>query len=152
MGSPPGAIVEIGVFKGGSAQVLYDVAVEQAREIYLYDTFAGCPVARDFDNHQIGEFADCDVENLRQELPLAHVVQGVFPCSIVPMPPIAFVHADADQYDSTCAICDFLPPLMVPRGAILFDDYRGLNGCIKAVDEYFPNRHVLPDGRALVRL
>ena len=67
------------------------------------------------------------------------------------MPPIAFVHADADQYQSTADICRILGPKMVPGGMMLFDDYRCVPSCIRAVDEYFPNREQLPDGRALVR-
>jgi hypothetical protein len=80
------------------------------------------------------------------------VVHGVFPDSIVEMPPIAFVHADADIYESTKAICAVLPPLMVPGGVLWFDDYswRDTRGCRAAVDEAFTDVHVLPSGQAIV--
>ena len=149
-GAPPGAFVEVGVYKGGSAQVLYDIARHQGRELFLYDTFAGMPVSGPLDSHPIGDFADCSVEKIRAAFPSAHVIQGIFPHSIVPMPPIAFVHADADQYESTLAICEHLYPQLVTGGAILFDDYRGLRGCIEAVDQCFPNRVLLECRRALV--
>lgn len=148
--APPGAFVEVGVYKGGSAQVLYDIARHQGRELFLYDTFAGMPVSGPLDSHPIGDFADCSVERIKAALPAAHVIQGVFPHSMVPMPGIAFVHADADQYESTKAVCEHLHPLLVHGGSILFDDYRGLEGCITAVDECFPHRVVLECRRALV--
>ncbi len=153
-GAPPGAFVEIGVYKGGSAAVLYEIAQQQQRRLYLYDTFAGMPVAQPgLDSHRIGDFADCDAETVKRLFPRATVVQGIFPqsCRLTHRSRIAFVHADADQYESTAAVCRVFPPLMVPGGMILFDDYRGLAGCIKAVDEHFPGREVLPDNRALVR-
>jgi O-methyltransferase len=149
---PPGCFVEVGVFKGGSAQVLYEVAQRQGRTLYLYDTFTGIPFRDEIDLHAIGNFSDCDEASIRAAMPDAVVVKGVFPGSKIDMPPIAFVHSDADQYQSTRDVCLVLGPMMVKGGLMLFDDYRVLQGCIKAVDECFPTRHVLPnDGRALVR-
>ncbi len=147
---PSGAFVEVGVHNGNTAVGLYEVAIAQGRELYLYDTFSGMPYSGWDDHHQIGEMSDCSVQTVITRMPKAHVIEGVFPASAVPMPPIAFVHADADQYESTAGICRHFPPLMVPGGQILFDDYRCLRGCIRAVDEYFPGRVVLDDGRALV--
>lgn len=149
--APDGAFAEVGVFQGGSASRLYAIAQRQGRELYLYDSFSGMPVASEIDSHKLGDFSDCSVEKIVQAMPKAKVLMGTFPESAVMMPPMAFVHADADQYESTAAVCRVFAPLMVPGGVILFDDYRGLAGCIKAVDEYFPNRIVLPDGRAVVR-
>lgn len=151
--APSGAFVEVGVYQGGSAQVLYDIAQEQGRALYLYDTFSGMPVSGSLDSHPIGDFADCSADTIIAAMPEAHVQVGIFPDTLVDMPPIAFVHADADQYESTKAICLRLGPLMVDGGLLLFDDYRGLKGCIAAVDECFPEREVLPqDERALVRI
>lgn len=149
--APQGCFVEIGVYKGGSAGVLYEIAQRHGRALYLYDTFRGIPFADPVDSHAVGSFSDCDVEEVRKAMPKAHVVQGVFPASIVPMPPIAMAHIDADQYRSTLDACRTLSPLMVKGGYMLFDDYRGVNGCIKAVNECFAEIRVLPDGRALVR-
>lgn len=150
--TPPGCFVEVGVYRGGSAAVLVEIAKLRGRAVYLYDTFAGMPCADpELDQHQLGEFADCDLATIRAALPDAHFQVGIFPGTLVDMPPIAFVHADADQYQSTRDICLALGPRMVKGGLMLFDDYRGLKGCIKAVDECFPRREVLPDERALVR-
>lgn len=145
--TPKGCFVEVGVYKGGSAKVLYGLG----RKLFLYDTFSGMPVCGPDDQHNIGDFSDCSYEEVCAEMPKAIVVKGVFPESLVKMPKVAFVHADADQYESTANICKVFPPLMAKGGMILFDDYRSLPGCIKAVDEFFPEKEILPDGRALVR-
>lgn len=153
--APPGAIVEVGVYQGGSAARLYEVARAQGRELYLYDTFAGHPWSDAIDDHPIGRFADAIAPDvLRAALPGAVVIEGTFPESLVPMPPVAFVHADADIYRTTLAICRTLPPLMVDGGVLVFDDYShgDCRGCRAAVDECFPSRALMAGGRALVEL
>lgn len=148
---PPGCFVEVGVYQGGSAKVLYNISEIQKRDLFLYDTFKGMPFAGEHDTHPVGMFADCSAESIRDAMPNAAVVVGVFPQSLVPMPPVAFVHADADQYQSTLNVCKTFAPMMVKGGMILFDDYSCVASCAKAVDERFPKRELLPDGRALVR-
>lgn len=152
--APPGAFVEVGVYRGGSAAVLYEVAQRQNRQLFLYDTFEGMPGPRHWlDANKPGDLSDCDYETVRAMFPNAAIIKGVFPesCEIGHPVSVAFVHADVDQYHSTAAICRFFPSLMVRGGMILFDDYRGLRGCIEAVDEHFPRREVMPDGRAVVK-
>lgn len=154
--SPPGALVEIGVYQGGSAEALYRVALQQGRELFLYDTFAGHPFHDEVDDHPLGRFADAiSPGHLRDMLPGAHVIVGTFPESLVDMPAVAFVHADADIYRSTLAICREMPKRMVPDGALYFDDYShgDCRGCKQAVDECFPGSAiVLPSGQAIVHL
>jgi hypothetical protein len=154
--APPGAIVEVGVYKGGSAARLYDVAQSQGRRLYLYDTFSGHPYTDAVDDHKLGRFGDAvSPEALRAALPDAQVIQGLFPDCLVYMEPIAFVHADADLYRSTLAICTVLPPLMVKHGVLWFDDYShsDTKGCRRAVDECFPSTvKALRGGQAMVTL
>lgn len=149
--TPAGNFAEVGVYKGGSAIYLQTVARQQGRRLYLFDTFTGIPVVSKHDTrHKLGDFGDTSVERVRELLPLADIVVGVFPASLVETGPLAFVHADADQYDSTIAVARHLGPRMVRGGLMLFDDYC-LDGCRRAVDESFSGRQILPDGRALVR-
>lgn len=132
--APAGAIVEIGVWKGGSAFALSSLG----RRLYLYDTFEGIPYQGPLDTgNPVGKFADTSVEAVRALIPSATIVKGVFPDSIIPMEPVAFVHADADQYESTRAILEVMPDRMVPGGFILFDDYNvtDCEGCTQAVRE-----------------
>ena len=152
--TPKGCFVEVGVYQGGSAKVLYSIAQKQGRELFLYDTFKGMPFKGEFDTHDVGLFSDCCVDEIRWNFPKACVVEGVFPQSHIDqkidVPPVAFVHADADQYQTTLDICKTFSPMMVKGGMILFDDYYCVPSCIKAVDEFFPDKQILPDGRALV--
>ena len=50
--APMGAIVEVGVYKGGTAWHL----ARLGRPLYLYDTFEGMPVSSGSDTHQLGHF------------------------------------------------------------------------------------------------
>lgn len=149
--TPAGAFAEFGVYRGGSAKVLHDIAKEQDRRLFLYDTFTGMPFQDQIDQHRVGEFGDCSVEAIRKAMPGAVVIQGIFPESVVPMPPLAFVHVDCDQYRSVIAACDVFPQLIVKGGVMLFDDYRGVQGCIQAVNERYPDAVILDDGRAMVK-
>ena len=150
--APSGCFVEFGVYRGGSAIKLAEVARLQGRALYLYDTFTGIPLADEIDSHVVGDFFDTSVESVRQAIPDAIVVQGIFPESIIDMPPIAFVHVDADQYRSVKAACEIFPPLMVDNGVMVFDDYGCLDGATKAVHEHFTNIERTRHGKALVRV
>ena len=147
--NPGGAIVEIGVYKGGTAWHL----ARLRRPLYLYDTFEGMPVSSGSDTHQLGHFSDCSAEAVQEAIPSAIIIKGKFPDSLIEMPPVSFVHADADQYESTKAILDLMPDRMLLGGFILFDDFmvKDCEGCTQAVME--SGRRILvigETGRALV--
>lgn len=147
-----GSFVEVGVYKGGSASILYEIAQEQGRELYLYDTFTGIPEQSPVDQEQIGAFADTSAETVKGLFPKAHVQVGFFPDTLIEMGEIAFLHADADQYATTLNIIHHLSPLMAKGGVMLFDDYGCLAGCTQAVDECFGDRIALTaQGKAFVR-
>lgn len=148
--SPPGAIVEVGVYRGGTASMLYSLALQQGRPIYLYDTFEGMPFASGLDTHAKGEFADTSYPHVAAALPVAHVVKGVFPATFIPCGPIAFVHADADQYQSTKDIANRLGPLMAKGGIMLFDDW-SLDGCQTALLETLGQPSEFIDDRPVFR-
>ncbi len=150
--APPGAFVEFGVYRGGSALKLAAVARAQNRPLYLYDTFTGIPFKDEIDSHAVGDFRDTDVAGVRAAIPDAVVVQGLFPESLIDMRPIAFVHVDADQYRSVKAACEVFPPLMVDGGLMLFDDYGCLKGATAAVHEHFRGFERTRHGKALVRI
>ena len=134
---PQGCFVEVGVYEGGSAQVLYDIAVEQGRQIFLYDTFEGIPYSDPVDSHKVGDFKGGDPEYISLILPKAIVRKGIFPDSAIAMPPVAFVHLDVDQYRSYKEAMEYLEPLMVPGGVMWFDDYECTSGATVAVNERY---------------
>jgi predicted O-methyltransferase YrrM len=133
---PPGAVVEVGVYQGGSAMGLYEVCEEQGRPLFLYDTFTGIPFQGPFDSHKVGDFSETAAEMVSAMMPKAVVVQGVFPKIMVEMPPIAFVHLDCDQEQSIRESLDALAPQMVKGGVIWLDDVGCLDGANKAFNEW----------------
>jgi O-methyltransferase len=150
--TPPGAFVEIGVYKGGSAWHLAQAAARQGRELYLYDTFSGMPFSDPGDSHSVGDFRDTSLEAVQAAIPAAHCIVGTFPETLVDMGPVAFVHADCDQYRSVHDVATLLPPLMVDGGIIVFDDYGCLDAATRAVHDVFGTPQLTKAGKAWVRV
>lgn len=143
--TPDGCFVEVGVYKGGTASYLTELAEMQNRKIFLYDTFTGIPCRDVMDVHQIGDFGDTSFEAVRDALPYAKVVQGLFPDSAVKMPKIAFVHIDVDQYKSYIDCINYFKPKMVKGGIMWFDDYE-LPGGKQAIEELIGCENLIFDG------
>lgn len=153
--APEGNFVEVGVYQGGTAWHLTNLAQEQNRKIYLYDTFTGIPFKGDLDYHNVGDFSDTSYEDVKSSLPYATVVQGIFPESAVEMENIAFVHLDCDQYQSVIDSIAYLKPKMVKGGIIWFDDAIGdknyvgtpgeVNGADFAMRELYGTNYEISD-------
>jgi hypothetical protein len=135
-----GCVVEVGVYKGGTAYFLDQWAQHMGRECYLYDTFSGMPYADPGDCHAVGDFADTSPVSVKDLIPHAHVVAGIFPDSAVDMPPIAFAHIDVDQYRAYIDTCRYLNPLMARGSMMWFDDPDVLPPAFKAVHELYGDR------------
>jgi predicted O-methyltransferase YrrM len=148
---PPGCVVELGVYQGGSAWALAVIAKAQGRPLYLYDTFEGIPSKAEDDAHNIGDFADTSYEQVCASVPYATVVKGVFPESLIKMPPIAFAHIDADQYQSVKDAIEVLGPMMVSGGIMVFDDVNLLDGATRAFKESGLIEERTSQGKAMAR-
>ena len=134
---PPGALVEVGVYHGGTAWYLARLALEQHRDLYLYDTFEGIPYALEgVDSHKIGDFKDTTLREVKEAIPSAIIVKGIFPESAMEMGPVAFVHLDCDQYQSYRDAFAYFENRMVPGGVIWCDDVLCLPSADKALAEY----------------
>lgn len=158
---PPGAFIEVGVYKGGTAWNLAQIAREQWRRLYLCDTFKGIPHFDEEmgDKHKVGDFSDVDPEyTMKQFADAGFVVNwvvGVFPesASIIPANErFAFAHLDCDQYRSVKESAEWLIPRMVPGGVIWFDDVDRLAGATRAAEELFAGRILRDRSHAYVRL
>jgi hypothetical protein len=162
----PGAIVECGVWRGGSmlaaARTLNECS-DVTRHLYLYDTFEGmsAPDDRDvdIDGHSArallggGENDNPDsawcyatLEEVREtlagsgyDMTRVHFVKGKVEDTIPESAPdrIAVLRLDTDWYESTRHELEHLYPRLSPGGVLIIDDYGHWAGCRQAVDEYF---------------
>jgi O-methyltransferase len=168
--SIPGAIVECGVWRGGSMMAVALTLLREGdrRDLYLYDTFAGMnePTALDTDISgrsaasvlaSSGIYADL----VRAEAPLDAVRRTMLDTGYEPerlqfvegpveetiprtMPgPIAILRLDTDWYRSTKHELQYLYPLLSPGGVLILDDYGHWRGARQATDEYL-KEHDLP--------
>lgn len=133
---PRGPIVEVGVYKGGSAWHLAQVARKRGVALHLFDSFKGHPIACEIDLHRIGEFAAPEAP-VREAVPDAIFHVGTFPETlpqVEELDQISMAHIDCDQRDSVAACIEHLWPRMMPKGIMVFDDYEDLEGARFAVD------------------
>jgi O-methyltransferase len=159
-----GAIVECGVFKGGSSGLM--AAASPMRKIWLFDSFEGLPEPTVLDGAEACAFAggramgvlrpiDQCVGTLDtvQELffDVLHVerdrveirkgwFQETLPEACRDIGPIAVLRLDGDWYDSTRVCLEYLHDLVVPGGFVIIDDYGYWEGCRRAVDEFLAER------------
>ena len=137
--APAGDIVEVGVYRGGSAVVLHGVAKARGYTLWLYDTFTGIPYADPDkgDTHQVGDFSDTSPDEVGRACPGAVVTVGTFPDTLGPEPSrVALAHIDCDQYAAIYGALDALAPRMVSGGVIILDDYGHLAGATRAVNAW----------------
>jgi hypothetical protein len=149
--TPPGDIVEVGVYRGGSASVLAEVSRSKGCRLHLFDTFLGMPFAGADDKHQVGDFGDTSLRAVSELVPDALIYPGVFPSTLPATwtePFLAFVHCDVDQYESTRSVIEHLWPMLVPGGVMWFDDCE-LAPAMRAIEEMLPGVELLdaPGGR-----
>jgi hypothetical protein len=159
----PGAVVECGVWRGGSMQAVartLDMAGDHSRELYLFDTFEGMPEPSDHDQRHDGRsaarllatsdrsasvWAHASLEDVREgfaQVPYpaerVHFVQGPVEETVPDQAPeqIALLRLDTDWYESTKHELDHLYPRLVSGGVLILDDYGYWKGARKATDEW----------------
>ena len=140
--SVPGAVAEVGVYRGGSLAVL--AKLFPGKSVYGVDTFDGMPAVVDDDIHEEGDFSDTDYEQVRDALCGAFlnviVLKGFFPDDVVGVLPqeFAMVHVDCDIYTSVRDCCEFFWPRMVSGGVLVFDDpgFQTCPGARRAFSEF----------------
>ena len=160
--SIPGAIVECGVWKGGSMAAVARTLLklnDASRDLYLFDTFTGMPEPSDKDveysgkhatqvlSEEVGsQCADAPLESVQQVLfetgypkDKLHFVPGRVEETIPTSSPesISLLRLDTDWYESTRHELVHLFPRVVKGGGIIVDDYGHWRGSRRACDEYF---------------
>lgn len=139
LGPVAGDILEVGVWRGGSAGLIGNALANfnQERHLWLADTFRGVVKAgpRD-DYYKGGEHADTTVETVEafmNNLRLTDytVLPGIFPedtAHLVECDAVALCHIDVDVYQSAKDVAEWVWPRMPVGGVIVYDDY-GFYGC-----------------------
>lgn len=167
----PGAIVECGVWRGGSS-LMAALALTQLgvadRTLHLFDTFEGMSPPTDRDRVYTGASATdrlavaertpgawndwcfATLEDVQQTMTVAHYphveyVQGPVETTLPGRAPdqIALLRLDTDWYESTLHELRHLYPKLAPGGVLIIDDYGHWQGARAAVDEYFSGQPIL---------
>ena len=134
----PGDVAECGVGDGRTAAgLVWHVERWAPRKVvHLFDTFTGLPVGENTQGrytHSVGE-----VTGRLAGLDQWRIHEGLFAETLYQVDqPMCLIHADADLYSSTCAIIEWAKNVLVPGGAVVFDDYHNPEypGVTKAVDD-----------------
>ena len=140
----PGAIAEVGVFRGGSAKLICEVKGD--KPLHLFDTYEGLPESSKEDRgiHREHQYA-CSLEEVQEYLKAyehVHFHKGLFPDSTagVPDQEYCFVHFDVDLYEGTKACLEYFYPKMIPGGIMISHDYGLLAGVEQAFHEFFEDK------------
>lgn len=142
--APPGAIVELGVHRGGSAAVLGHYS---GRPVWLFDTWAGIPnpgpehldgrAAQRLGGSMVADKDECLDFLARANVQVDRAVQGDWRETltrglIAEIGPIALLHIDGDWFDSVYAGLHLLVPHVVPGGYVVLDDFGWWEGARRA--------------------
>jgi O-methyltransferase len=168
-----GAIVECGVWRGGSMCAVARTLLSLGRtdvDLYLFDTFEGMPPPTDRDVHRTGEsaqslldqetdpngsvlWARAGLDHVRAVLgstgypaDRTHLIKGMVEDTIPGSAPaeIALLQLDTDWYESTKHELQHLYPRLAPGGILIIDDYWCWRGAGEATDEYFRENSPAP--------
>lgn len=161
-----GAIVECGVWRGGSMMAVLHTLLrfnDTDRDIYLFDTFEGMVAPTEEDVSYHGKSATEKFEETRItadssnwcKASLADVKTNIAGCAYPSnkihfvkgrveqtlfsqqLPEkIALLRLDTDWYESTKLGLEVLYPLLCSSGVLIIDDYGHWQGARKAVDDY----------------
>ncbi|MFO0765100.1 MAG: TylF/MycF/NovP-related O-methyltransferase [Patescibacteria group bacterium] len=159
-----GAIVECGVWRGGSSMMMAKSLMrrgDQSREVYLYDTYEGMsePTADDVSLHGSAaekkydstikdghsDWCYASIEDVTSNMKSTgydaakpfreRQAEDTIPATVPEK--IAILRLDTDWYESTKHEMEQLYPRLVPGGVLIIDDYGHWQGAKKAIEEYF---------------
>ncbi len=144
-GKIEGDIAEVGVYKGGSAKLIYEAT--ESKSIHLFDTFEGLPKLSEYDvpeQFHKGSYPALydEVKGYLKEYPRISIHKGLFSdtANWVKDKRFSFVHLDVDIYESTLDCLNFFYPRMSKGGVIISHDYTGAKGVRKAFDDFFKDK------------
>lgn len=141
LNSVPGAMAELGVFRGEFAAAMN--ALQPERRLYLFDTFAGFDPAEAAPEGLAEAHENASAETVLRRLPnpeMASIRAGLFPETATGLESETFAlfSLDADLEESTLAGLRWFVPRMEKGGYLLLHDWNhpGLPGVRRAVQRY----------------
>lgn len=151
-----GDLAELGVYRGATARLFHHYLPE--RVLHLFDTFEGfseTDLASEKQRTALEvdpkEFRDTGVELAAQVIDAKNgnvrFYPGHFPASAdgqLTGRQFAFVHLDADLYESTLAGLNYFYDRVTTGGIIVVHDYNAWLGARTAVNEFFANKREIP--------
>jgi O-methyltransferase len=157
----PGAVLEVGVWRGGSGALMAAqmASLGRADPVYLCDTWEGVVKTGAEDiYYRDGKHDDTSkaiVAALVREMGLSNVelLQGIFPEDTGPQvtaEAFRLVHVDVDVYQSAKDVFDWAWPRISGGGIAVFDDY-GFPAC-PGVTRFVDEQRQLPDRLVLHNL
>jgi O-methyltransferase len=152
----PGALVECGVWKGGSSGMMalahMATASPPLREIHLFDAFRGMPEPKEIDGPRASASMfepDSYPETISRDLMIRQIgypkelvtfhvgwFHETLPADAHSLGSIALLRLDGDWYESTKICLVNLYDQVSPGGLVVIDDYGHFEGCRVAVDEF----------------
>lgn len=158
--NPGTAILEVGVWRGGTAGIMSQQLsnLKSMATLYLADTFEGVAKAGAKDSFYTGgEHNDTsqqiveDVLNNKSRYLHYKILKGIFPDDTAHEIPsteqFGLCHIDVDVYDSAKDILEWVWNKLIPGGVVVFDDYgfHSCTGVTKLVEEYrnHPDRQLI---------
>ena len=143
-----GDVLEVGVWRGGTALVLGKAMQHFGAEgkLFLADTFCGVVKAGELDTaYKGGEHADASAEAVadllaKQGIVNYELLKGVFPdetAASLESIRLKLCHIDVDVYQSAREVFEWAWTRLVPGGVVVFDDYgfRNCEGVTRLVNE-----------------
>lgn len=135
-----GDMAEIGVYNGGSAQMIREIS---DGKLYLFDTFTGIIGEQilDYENYKDGEYR-CPVEEVKRNLSdykdIEYYEGDIFRTkSLVKRKKFKFIHIDLDIYSPLQNILDFFYDRLLKGGVMIISNHDDAHpGVIKAVKEF----------------
>ncbi len=146
----PGDLIEAGVWRGGMTIFMRAaLAAYQCndRKVWVADSFAGLPEVDRQQDHFDWKSADMAVslETVKQNFARYGLLddrvvflKGFFSDTLpsAPIRQLSILRVDADLYSSTMDVLRNLYSALSAGGYAVFDDYRNLPDCRRAIDEF----------------
>ncbi len=149
----PGDLIETGSWRGGASMLMratLDSLGAVDRTLWVADSFQGFPAAEAQDGYDLSaDLAACDflaipleeVQASFERLGLSHGVTFLPGFFADTLPGLtgrqwSLIRLDGDTYDATRLALEVLYPGLAVGGYLVVDDYRQLEECRRAVDEF----------------